>query len=316
MATSTSSVSLWLDEVLSGWILPVVGLVVIAIVGGLSLVGMASEEATATAVVLVVGVGVGLYLARRALDAKRDVGSRALAAVAAALTLVSVLVPALATVHPGEPLFSGELQEVNETVPVPSTISGDLRLLVSGSLPQVGEPSVNFTLVGPADPIEGRLQRTFSYARVGRSGRERVAHDHTADFYPARIPPGTTAIKLDRLQGTLASPLRVSAYREPLPLPGGPWILAVVTILVASLADARLGLKNDLSVWSGMALAFGLLVTYNATPATAFGPAFGGVILGAMVGSLAGWITGALARRLVPVAKKRPSPRPNGAAAA
>jgi len=315
MANTPSSVSLWLDEALSGWILPVAGLAAVALVGGLYLIGLASEEATATVVVVVVGVGMPIYLLRHALDAKRDKGSRALAGAAALLTLAAVLVPTLATVHPGTPLFTGELQQVDDTVPV-AGVSGDVRLLVAGQLPETGEPTVTFTLTGPAEPVEGRLQRTFSYARVGRSGRARVAHDHTADFYPARIPLGTSDLKLDRLQGQLASPLRVAAYHDPLPLAGGPWILALLTLVVASVADARLGLKNDLSVPSGMALAFGLLVTYNATPATAVGPAIGGIILGAMSGSLVGWISGALARRFVPVAKRRPAPRPNGAAAA
>jgi len=315
MANNSSTLSLWLDEVLSGWVLPVTGLVAVAVFGGLYFLGLVTEEAMATVVVLVVGIGMPLYLLRHALDAKRDPGSRALAAAAALLTLVAVLVPTLATVHPGTPLFSGELQQVDDTLPVAGA-SGNVRLLVAGQLPETGEPSVSFTLTGTTEPVEGRLQRTFSYARVGRSGRARVAHDHTADFYPARIPAGTSAIKLDRLQGQLASPLRVAAYSEPLPLAGGPWILALLALLVASVADARLGLKNDLSVASGMALAFGLLLTYNATPATAVGPAIGGIILGAMSGALAGWISGAVARRFVRVAKRRPAPRPNGAAAA
>jgi len=316
MTNSLSNFTLWLDEALSGWILPVAGLVAVALVGGLFLLGLASEEATATVFVLVVGVGMALYLLRRSLDAKRDLPSRGLAALSAVLTLVSVLVPALATVHPGEPLFSGDMSQADDTIAVPAGISGAVRLLVSGALPQTGEPSVNFTLVGTADPVEGRLQRTFSYARVGRSGRARVAHDHTADFYPARIPVGTSELKLDRLQGQLGSPLRVAAYRDLIPIAGGPWILALLALLVACVADARLGLKNDLSVASGMALAFGLLVTYNATPASAVGPAVGGVLLGAMGGSLVGWIVGALARRFIPPAKKRTAPRPNGAAAA
>jgi hypothetical protein len=53
-----------------------------------------------------------------------------------------------------------------------------------------------------------------------------------------------------------------------------------------------------------------------ATPAAAVGPAIGGVILGALGGSLAGWATGAFARRLVPLARKHPTQRAKGTAAA
>ena len=310
-----SSSSLWLDEALSGWILPVTGLAVVAVSGLLYMAGVVSEEAIASMVVLAVALGVALYVLRPALDRRREAGSRAVAA-AAALTLVATALPALRTVHPGEPVFAGEVGHVDETIPVPDGFSGAVRLLVSGKLAQRGEPSVTFVVTGTQDPVEGRLERTFGYARVGRGGRARMAHDHTADFYPAQIAPGTRQLKLDRIQGELGSPLRVAVYREPIPIAGGPWVLAGLALLLASIADARLGMKNNLAVAAGMAVAFGLLVTYNATPAAAVGPAMGGVILGALGGSLAGWVSGAIARRLVPPARKHSARRAKGTAVA
>ena len=311
-----SSFSLWLDEALSGWIIPVAALAAVASVGGLYLTGLASEYATATLIVLAVGIGVALYLVRPALDPRRAPATRAVAAAAAALTLVATVLPALRTVNPGDPLLTGEAQSVGDTIPVPAGVSGPVRLLVFGRLAERGEPSVAFTLGGTQEPVEGRLERTYGYARVGRGGRARVAHDHTADFYPARIPGGTRALELRRLQGQLAGPLHVEAFREPIPLAGGPWVLAGLALLAASFADARLGLRNNLAVAAGMAVAFGLLVTYNATPAAAVGPSVGGIILGALCGSLAGWIVGALVRRLVPPAPRRAPRRTDGAAVA
>jgi hypothetical protein len=311
-----STFSLWLDEALSGWILPVAGLVAVALVGLLYMAGIASEDATATVVVSAVSLGVALYIVRPGLDRGRDAGTRALAIAAAVATLVATALPALRTVRPGEPVFEGEVGQVDDTIPIPGGYAGQVRLLVSGKLAERGEPSVTFTIAGTKEAVEGKLERTFGYARVGRGGRARVAHDHTADFYPAEISPGARELKLDRLQGQLGSRLRVAVYSEPIPVKGGPWVLAAVAVLLASLADARLGMKNNLSVVAGMAAAFGLLVTYNATPAAAVGPSVGGVVLGALVGSLAGWIVGAIVRRFVPPAKKRSSPRSDGAAAA
>ncbi len=314
--TSVSSFSLWLDEALSGWILPVAALAAVAAMGLLYAADLVSEEATASLVVVAVGLGVGLYVLRPALDPRRDGASRAAAAGAALLTAVATVLPALRTVHPGDPIFRGDVAQADEAIPVPEGVSGPVRLLVSGKLAERGEPSVAFTITGTKEPVEGRLERTFAYARVGRGGRARVAHDHTADFYPAEIPAGARELKLERLQGQLGSRLFIAVYREPIPVAGGPWVLAALALALGSVADARLGLKNNLAVAAGMAAAFGLLVTYNATPAAAVGPALGGIILGALGGSLAGWIAGALVRRFVPPARKRGPARPNAASAA
>jgi len=314
--SAPSTFSLWLDEALSGWILPVAGLAAVALVGLLYMTGVASEDATATVVVAAASLGVALFVVRPGLDRRRDAGSRAIVVAAAVATLVSTALPALRTVRPGEPAFTGDVGQVDDTIAIPEGFSGPVRLLVSGKLAERGEPSVTFTITGTKEPVDGKLERTFGYARVGRGGRARVAHDHTADFYPAQIPAGARELKLERLQGQLGSRLRVAVYPEPIPVAGGPWVLAAVALLLACLADARLGMKNNLAVAAGMALAFGLLVTYNATPAAAVGPAVGGVVLGALVGSLAGWIIGAIVRRLVPPAKKRATSRSDGAAAA
>lgn len=263
----------------------------------------------ASLVIVAVALAVAFYLARPALDPQRDAATRAIAAAAAVLTLVATGLPALRTVHPGEPLFSGEVERSGETIPVPEGVSGPVRLLVSGRLADRGEPVVTFTIGGTREPVDGKLERTFGYARVGRGGRARVAQDHDTDFFPANLTAGARSLRLERLQGQLTTPLRIAVYREPIPVTGGPYVLAAVALILAALVDARLGWKSNLAVASGMAVVFGLLVTYNATPASAIGPAVGGVVLGGIVGSLAGWIVGAIVRRFVPPSKRRPATR-------
>jgi hypothetical protein len=307
--------TLWLDEALSGWLLPVAALVLVGGIGLLYYAGFASEEDTASLVVLALSLGAALYLVRPALDARRDPVTRAVVAAAAALTLVAAGLPAYRSVRPGSPLFSGELAAVDDAVPVPPGASGRVRLLVSGRLPQRGQPSVLFTLSGPREPVEGQLERTFTFSRVGRRGRARVAHDHTADFYEASIPAGTAALKLDRVEGELGGPLYVSAYRDPVAMPWGPWLLALAATALACAADARLGQKNQLGVAAGIAASFGLLVAFNATPASAVGPALGGVILGAISGSLGAWLIGLIVGRVVPPARRANPPRDGSAAA-
>lgn len=311
-----STFTLWLDEALSGWILPVAALAAVAVVGLLYLTGLAGEDATATVVVLAVGLVAALFLVRPALNPRLEGSARTLAIAAALATAVATLVPSLRTVRPGEPMFSGDLGQVGESIPVPPSGAGAVRLLVSGKLPDRGEPSASFAIEGTTPTVEGKLDRTYGYARVGRGGRTRVAHDHTSDYYPARLPDGARALTLTRLSGQLGSRLSVAVYREPMPIAGGPWLLAAVALLLACAADARLGQKNNLSVTAGMALAFALLVTYNATPAAAVGPTGGGVVLGALTGSLAGWIVGVLVRQVVPAAPKKPGPARKAVSAA
>jgi hypothetical protein len=298
---------------LSGWTVPLAALLAAAAAGLLYVAGVASEAGTATVIVVCVAVAGALHLARWALDGGRDSGSRALAAGAAALTLVAVAFPAVRSVVPGEPVFQGELHQRGDSLAVPAGFSGAVRVLVAGALPDRGEPAISFRISGTDPPVEGRLLRTFGYARMGRGGRRRVASDHSADFHAARIAPGAGALELERVEGSVDLPLRVAVYRDPLPVPGAPWWLAVIALGLAALAEARLAHPTALAVPAGMALAFGLLVTYNATPSAAVGPAVGGLVLGALTGSLAGWFAGALARRLVPPATR---PAPRGAAPA
>jgi hypothetical protein len=315
MARASASFPPWFEEALSGWFLPVAALVLVGGVGLLYYLGIASEDGTASLVILALSLGAALYLLRPALDPGRDPVTRAVAVAAALLTLVAAGLPAYRAVHPGSPLFSGELGAVDDAVPVPPGVSGRVRLLVAGQLPPRGQPSVLFTLSGPREPVEGELERTFTTARVGRRGRERVAHDHTADFYEAFLPAGTPAVRLDRVEGELGGPLRVSAYRDLVAMPWGPWALALAATALACAGDGRLGQRNHLGVAAGMAAAFGLLVAFNATPASAVGPALGGAVLGAISGSLGAWLLGAIVCRVVPPAR-RADPQRKGTAAA
>jgi hypothetical protein len=296
MADRPTEFSLWLEEALTGWIVPVAGLAAIALVGGLYALDVASEEATAGLAVAAVALGTALFIVKSAL-AGHGV-PRLLALAAAAATALAVLLPALPTVWPSRTIFEGELAAVGDRIPLPPEAAGKVRLLVAGRLREAGEPSASYVLGGAEPAVEGRLERTYRQVRVGRGGRARVASDHTADWYDATIPAGAPELTLRRLSGQLGGKLLVSGHRPLLPAPW-PWVLSLLALALAALAEARLGRKNAVAVPAGMALTFGLLVTANATPYTAVGPVLGAVALGAIVGSLGGWIAGIVARRLI-----------------
>jgi hypothetical protein len=182
---------------------------------------------------------------------------------------------------------------------------------VRGQLPAGGTPVVAFRISGTEPAVEGKLERTYSYARVGRGGRAQVAHDRSALYLAAKVPAGGGALTLDRLTGDPVGPLSISVYPDR--IPGAlHWALAVLVLLAAAAAEVRLR-RSGIAAIAGIAISFGLLVTDNATPAAAVGTAVGALLLGAITGAAAGGLAAFLARRVVPAP---PEARARGARAA
>lgn len=288
--------ALWLEDVLSGIALPMMAVVALAAAGGLYLSGVLSESATAGVLITIAALAAGLAVLRPALSGRADPLSRRLVTAAAGLTLIVAAVPALATVHPGRPVAEGDLSATGDALPLPPETPGRARLLVHATLPATGVPRAAFKLGGANPPVQGHLERTISYARVGRGGRAAVPHDHSSAFLEANLS-GVPAIVLSALDGETAGPLHVSVYRDLLPRPLH-LLLALAALALAAVAEARMR-RGSAAAFAGMALAFGLLVTENATPDAAVGPAFGAILLGAFSGAVAGAIAGWLARRFV-----------------
>ena len=293
--TSPTPISLWLEEALSGWGLPAAALALVAIAGVLYLTGRLGEGWVAAAIVVAVAVLAAGYLAREAVAPRVDLLARNMLWASAAGVLVLATWPAVRTVVPGAPMAAGDLGAVGDTLALPR--GGTVRVLVQAQLPSEGTPTVGFRIGGVQPPAEGRLERTYSYARVGRGGRTRVAHDHSSMYLEARVAPGGT-LRLDRLTGEPVGPLHVAVFPEPLPT----WLFIAIALVIAvggAIADARLRKGNAAAV-TAMALAFAIIVTENATPASAIGTTFGAILLGAISGAIAGVVLAAVARRIVP----------------
>jgi hypothetical protein len=293
---SQSSFALWLDEALSGIVLPMLAIVALAATGGMYLVGVATEGATAAVIIALVSIAAAAAVLRPALTGRPDPVGHGLTLAAAVGTLLLAAVPALATVHPGLPLVEGDLGTRGDALQLPSGIPARARLLVHANLPAAGVPTATFVLAGPNPPVQGHLERTISYARVGRGGRAAVPHDHSSAFLEAHLGDAP-AIVLERLGGETAGPLHVAVYRDLLPR-AAHVVLALVVLAFAAVGGARLR-RGSGAAFAGMALAFGLLVAENATPDAAVGTSLGAVLLGGFAGAVAGAIAAWIARRLV-----------------
>lgn len=289
-----SPLTLWLEEALTGWILPVAGLLLAGAAWGLYVLGLLPEGPTAAALAVIVGLVVALLMIRPALAAGVDRLTRGLAVAAALLAATVGAGAAIGATLPGTALAEGDLARVGDTLPLPDGLSGRAKLLVHARLPASGTPQADFRLGGTAAPLEGRVERTVSSVRVGRGNRANVTHDLDETWLHGAVGPASSALRLERLSGQLAGPLHVAVYRDLLP-PGAAWLIAGVALAAAAVAESRLR-RGSVAPLAGMAAGYGLLVAGNATPAQAVGTSLGAVLLGGLGGALAGGLAAMLAR--------------------
>ncbi len=289
-----SSFSLWLEDALTGWILPVSGLALAGAAWGLYVLGLLPEGPTAAVLAVLVAILVALLMARPALAGSVDPLTRGLTLGAAALAALLCAGGAIGSTWPGAPLAEGELTKVGDTLALPPGLAGRVQVLVHAPLPPGGTPEAQFRIGGTVAPLDGHVERTISTVRVGRGGRANVAHDLNETWVHGALPPGATALTLERLSGQVAGPLHVAVERDLLP-PFLLWALGAVALALAAVAEVRLG-KGSVAPLCGMALAYGLLVSYNATPSQAVGTSLGAILLGGLSGALAGGLAAMLAR--------------------
>jgi len=285
------------EGLLRPWFFPFLGATAAAAVGIFWSTGMVAESTVGALVVVLVPLTLALMVARPALGRGLPAGPRALVAAAALLTFVVSAVPALEAVRPGDPVLVGELSREGQGVSLPQGIEGRVMVLASAKLGG-GEAGVAFRLSGFEPAVEGRLERTYATARVGRGGSTRVARDHDSDWYEARIPAGAREIRLERVQGLVAGPLRIAVFREWIPRPA-TWALAALALGLAAAADILAGAGGG-AVAAGVALGFGLVVSHNVTPARSVVPSLWAVVLGAIAGAPAAVVVRLVLRRLLP----------------
>ncbi len=281
------------------WFLPSFGLTVVVGLGVFWMTGVLSDSAVGALFAVLVPLVLAGVVLRAALPIATDRVARGLLGLAAFLTLVVAAVPAYEAVRPGDPEVVAELNRSGDAQALPPGTTGRVLLLVSTRLGGAAEPVVSFRLGGFESQVEGELKRTTGFARVGRGGSTKVSHDHDAGWFEARIPPGAREIRLERVQGLASTPLRVEVYRDWIPH-GLAWALSLVALLLAAAGEVRSRRDSGASIAAGVALGFGLVVSYNVTPGRAVAPTIWAVVLGAIVGAPAAVVVRMLLRRLVP----------------
>ena len=187
---------------------------------------------------------------------------------------------------------------------LPPGTSGEVLLLVSTRLGGAADPVVSFRLGGFDRPVEGELRRTTGFARVGRGGSTKVTHDHDSDWFEAKLPAGAKEIRLERVQGLAASPLRVELFRDWLPH-WLAWILSLVALALVAAGEVRCRRDSGAAIAAGVALGFGLVVSYNVTPGRAVVPALWAIVLGGVIGAPAAVLLRMALRRILPSAASR-----------
>jgi hypothetical protein len=290
-----------LEGLIRPWFFPSFGLTVVVGVAVFWFTGLLTESAVGGIVAVLVPLVLALMVARPAASPTVDAATRGLLAAAAIITLVVAAVPAFEAVHPGEPQVVAELTRTGETQSIPPGASGQVLLLVSTRLGGSSEPVVNFRLGGFDTPVEGELRRTTGFARVGRGGSAKVSHDHDSDWFEASLPADAKEIKLERVQGLSTAPLRVELYRDWIPHRLA-WILSFLVLVLAAIGEVRCRRDSGATLAAGVALGFGLVVSYNVTPGHAVIPSLWAIVLGAIVGAPAAVLVRMAVRRFLPAA--------------
>ncbi len=293
-----SSLSLWLEDALPGWVVPAaLGAV---IVGGATLYIFDFLPERITALALAIGISLFAtgFIAKELLVLAHNGMLRGLTYLAVLVVFCLTLGPAVMSIVPGVPLYETAITKVGDTLTLPQGVDGRLRLLVQGKLGGAGPAELAFELEGAKEPVVGKLERTQSTSRAGRRGTMTSTHDHDADFLSAVVPAGTQALKIVKLEGPLAGELTFKVYRDHLPLAVDLGMALVALALVAWLA-ARQHVKTSAGAIAGLALGYGVLSELWVTPNVAVRTQIGALIIAALAGSVVGMVFAATARKLV-----------------
>jgi hypothetical protein len=292
-----------LEGLVRPWFLPSFGLTVVVGVAVFWFTGLLTDSAVGGIVAVLVPLVLALMVARPALSPSVDPGTKLALGAAALLTFGVAAVPAFEAVHPGEPRAVAEFTRPDETQALPAGTDGSVLLLVSTRLGGSAEPVVSFRLGGFDRPVEGELKRTTGFARVGRGGSTKVTHDHDADWFEARIPKDAKEIRLERVQGLSTAPLRVEIFGNWIPH-GVAIVLSLLALALAAAGEVRCRRDSGAAIAAGIALGFGLIVSYNVTPARAVVPSLWAIVLGAIVGAPSAVVLRMILRRVLPGARR------------
>jgi hypothetical protein len=292
-----SSFTAFLEEHLSGRLLPLGLLVLAAALVVLYLLDLLPERWAGALLTVAVVLGASGLLASRLMPAARTAaGTLVVLAISAAVAFVAAA-PILGDIFPGTPVAQATMRQVGDSMPLPAMVQGPVRVLAKTQPRGGGVTSCHLELAIGARTVPLDLGREMQSVRLGRRGRGTVLREHTTAYAHGSLTGGEHAVKLVHRAGSQDCDVALSLFRDQLPLGLQAGLAAGLVLIVAALgARARAGAVP--AVAAGVALAFGLIAVVAATPSAVVRPAIGAMLGGLPVGSALGgglsWLLSAL----------------------
>lgn len=259
---------------------------------------------------LAVAVGVGLlcssFVYSAAVSAAKTAADRNVGLIFSGLTLVLTGGLSAYAITPGAPAAQAELHSVGETMPLPASLDGGVRLLVHGDIGGEEEATINFELGGGDKPIAGHLVRKVGLSRSRKGVRNRVATEQNSAFVGATLNASDHALTLKSLNGPLQGALHVSVFKDYLPRPAA-YALAFGFVLIAAVVSVKRRWKDSAILAVGLAAAFGLVVNLNGTPDAAIRPEIGALFIGILGGGFGGSFIAWVLKRILKDGAEKPA---------
>jgi hypothetical protein len=297
-----STLMLWLEEALPGWILPVAGIAVVLTIVLLYAAEMLSERATGVVVATAFAGGIGYAHLVPAAQNVTLRGARLIVILGSLLAAGISVYAFRQAAFPGDPVATGKLTPEQKVLVLPRP--GSFRLLVSGHLAGTGEAKGDYELrISGGTEIRDSLHRSLAHRSFRRGAGVTVVQEHTQNVHTIKAA-APAQIELGRLGAEFKGELNVQVFST---LPRWLFVaLIVLTVLVTTISDGLAAAKGRCALAGGAAAAFTVMLG-TVTPNNLAGPTVGAVLIGVIVGALWSTIGSRLARALPPTWTDRSS---------
>ncbi len=289
---------LWYADHLRGKLAPLTILLVLGVVVALYLSDLIPENVAGVllgGVVIVAGCG---YAAYALLQSTRTNLGGALVVGLGLLATGVALGPVISTLAPGRPLAHGVLSAPGQSLPLPDSLSGAVRLLVRADFGTVTASAVDITFGLGAERVVSHLDRSVRQARIGRRGTGTVVEEHNSQYVSGVVPAGVHELVLGDVRGSAPGGVEVNVFRTWVPYLF-LCIIAGALLLAGAMVAGRLRAGPAAPAALAAALLFGLAVYRLATPDAAVRSELGALLVSALLGTISGGTLGWLSTRLI-----------------
>jgi hypothetical protein len=216
------------------------------------------------------------------------------------LTILAATVgwPLATALFPGTPAARFAAVHPGDSMRLPPSVRGPVRVLASAGSAQVGLFSCRPELTIGSQTEQLDLHRQLEAVRVGRRGRGTAMRDHTSAYAHGVLTDASDRLVVVGDTGSQTCTLELDVFLDRIPLSVEAGVVAALLLVLAAVA-ARSGAGPLPTVCAGVAAVFSLIAVGGATPEAAVRPAVGALLAGLPVGSAFGWASGWLVGKLV-----------------